>query len=110
MLGEITRLTNVIQVMLSHRTLPCQLRASPMWEFNPADPWTLKRYFDTTHEDKWKKLLKAQKNWPKKTEDVGHDIKNPASEVSITLPKTCSVNMSNIIKIISSVFCIRLDG
>ena len=63
-LGKITGLTNVIQVMLVRRTLPCQLRASPMWEFNPEEPQTLKLFFGTTHKDIWKQLFKAQKNWP----------------------------------------------
>ena len=50
-LGKNTGLTNMIQVMLFRRVLPCQLRASPMWEFNPEDPRTLKRFFGTTHKD-----------------------------------------------------------
>ena len=83
-LGPNTGLTNVIQVMLFHRILPCQLRASPIWEFNPEEPRALKRFFGTTHEDIWKQLFKAQKKWPKKTED----IKNPAKVVSIIFLKT----------------------
>ena len=83
MLGANTGLTNVIQVMLFRRTLPCQLRASPMWEFNPEGPRTLIRFFGTTHEEIWKLLFMAQKSWPMKTEDIGLDIENPASEVSI---------------------------
>ena len=61
-LGSNTGLTNVIQVMLFRRILPCQLRASPMWEFNPEEPQTLKLFFGTMHEDIWKQLFKAQKN------------------------------------------------
>ena len=53
-LGSNTGLTNVIQVMLFCRILPCQLRASRMWEFNPKEPRTLKHFFGTTHEDIWK--------------------------------------------------------
>ena len=95
-LGKNTGLTNVIQVMLFRRTLPCQLQASPMWEFNPEEPRTLKRFFGTTHEDIWKQLFKAQKTWPKKTEDIGLDIENPASTVSISFPKKYPVSILNI--------------
>ena len=110
MLGANTGLTNMIQVMLFRRTRPCQLRPSPMWEFNPEEPQTLKRFFDTTHEDIWKQLFKAQKSWPIKTEDIRLDIENPASAVSIVFPKTYPINTSNIIKIISPAFHTGLDG
>src|SRR5215216_5972196 len=73
-------LTNVIQVMLFHRILPCQRRPRRMWEFNPEDPRTLQRFFGTTHEEIWKLLFKAQKTWPEKTKDIGLDSANPASE------------------------------
>ena len=96
MLGENTGLTNVIQVMLFRRTLPCQLRGSPMWEFNPEEPRTLKRFFGTTHEDIWKQLFMAQKTWMEKTEDIRLDIENPASEVSISFLKMYSVSILNI--------------
>ena len=66
-LGKNTGLTNVIQVMLFCRILSCQLRASPMWEFNPDEPRTLKFFFNTTHKDIWKQLSKAQKSWPMET-------------------------------------------
>ena len=46
-----TSLTDVIQVMLFLLILPCQLWPSHMWEFNPKDPRTLKRFFGTTHEE-----------------------------------------------------------
>ena len=55
-----------------------------MWEFNPEGPRTLKRFFGTKHKEIWKLLFKAQKSWPMKTEDIGLDIENPASEVSIS--------------------------
>ena len=73
-----------------------------MWEFNPDKPRTLKRFFGTTHKDIWKQLLKAQKNWPMETEDIMLDIENPASPVSVTLPKTYLINTSDVIKIIFS--------
>ena len=50
-LGANTGLTNVVQVVLFRWTLHCQLRASPMWEFNPEEPRTLKHFFGTMHED-----------------------------------------------------------
>ena len=31
-------LTNVVRIMLFRGILPCQSRASHMWEFNPDDP------------------------------------------------------------------------
>ena len=83
MIGKNISLTDVIQVMLFRRTLPCQLLASHMWEFSPEEPRTLKRFFGTTHEDIWKQLFKAQKFWPMKTEDIRLDIENPALLVSI---------------------------
>ena len=92
MIGKNTSLTNVIQVMLFRRILPCQLRPSHMWEFNPEDPRTLKRFFGTTQEDIWKLLFKAQKTWPKKTEDIGLHIENPATPVSMIFPNIYSVN------------------
>ena len=56
--------------MLFRRILPCQLWHLHMWEFNLEGPRTLQRFFDTTHEEIWKLLFKAQKTWPKKTEDI----------------------------------------
>ena len=44
-----TNLTDMIHVMLFLRTLPCQRRPLHMWEFNPEGPWTLQRFFGTTH-------------------------------------------------------------
>ena len=90
MLGKNIGLTNV-QIMLFCHILPCQRRASHMWEFNPEEPRTLKRFFDTTHEGICKLVFKAQKSWPMETEDVGLDAENPATPVSISFPKICSV-------------------
>ena len=103
MVGANTNLTNVIQVMLFRRILPCQLRASPMWEFSLEEPQTLKPFFGTTHEDIWKQHFKAQKSWPMKTEDIGLDIENLASTLSILFLKTYSVNNSDIIYYMPSV-------
>ena len=76
-------LTNVVQIMLFHPILPCQRRASPMWEFKPEEPWTLQHFLGMTHEGIWKLLFKAQKSWPMETEDVGLNAANPASPISI---------------------------
>ena len=92
MIGKNTSLTNVIQVMLFYRILPCQLQPSHMWEFNPEDPRTLKRFFGTMHEDIWKLLFKAQKTWPKKTEDIDLDIENLATLVNMLFLNIYSVN------------------
>ena len=53
------KLVNVVQVMLIRRILPCQQRASSLWEFDPAQHQTLSRLFDTTYEDAWKVLSRA---------------------------------------------------
>ena len=82
MIEKNTSLANVIQVMLFRRILPCQRRTLQMWEFDPASPRTLQWFFGTTHEDIWKLLFKAQKSWPKTTEDLGLDRAHPASPVS----------------------------
>ena len=83
-LGKNVALTNVIHIMLFRRILPCQRRASPMWEFKPEDPWTLQHFFGATHEGMWKLLFKAQKSiWPKETEDNSINFAYPASPVSI---------------------------
>ena len=66
-------------------------------EFNPIGPRTLQRFFKTTHEEIWKLLFKAQKTWPKKTEDIGLDSENPATHVSILVPNTISVHKSKVI-------------
>ena len=59
MLGKHVGLTNVVLIMLFRRILPCQRRASPMWEFKPKEPWTLHHFLNTTHEGMWKLLFKA---------------------------------------------------
>ena len=59
-----------------------------MWEFNLEDPRTLWHFFGTTHEDIWKLLFKAQKTWPKKTEDIGLDSENLATPISVLFEHT----------------------
>ena len=51
MVDKNTSLASVIQVMLFRRILPCQCRTQYMWEFDPAGPRTLQRFFGTKHED-----------------------------------------------------------
>ena len=38
-------LTNIVQIMLFCRILPCQHQTSSMWEFNPEEMQTLKCFF-----------------------------------------------------------------
>ena len=46
-----TSLTNVIQVMLVRRTLPCQQRSFVLWEFDSAQHQTLQELYGMMHED-----------------------------------------------------------
>ena len=68
--------------MIIRWNLPCQSRACHLWEFDPAQHKTLQPFFRTTDKDIWKVLFKANKTWPKTTEDHGHDLAHPASSVS----------------------------
>ena len=79
MIEKNTSLTDVIQVMLFRRTIPCQRRPLHMWEFNPEGPRTLQRFYGTTHKGIWKLLFKKQKSWPKSSDDTGLDCNHPAS-------------------------------
>ena len=79
MIEKNTSLTDVIQVMLFCRTLPCQCRPLHMWEFNPEGPRTLQRFFGTTHKAIWKLLFKTQKPWPETTNDIGLYRAHPAT-------------------------------
>ena len=81
-----TRLTDVIQVMLVRRTLPCQRRPLRLWEFNPEGPRTLQQFFGTTHKEIWKFLFKSQKSCPETSEDVGLDCNHPASPIRAKPP------------------------
>jgi hypothetical protein len=75
------KLTNVVQVMLCCRLLPCQQRAMPMWSYRPEDPATVHYFHGTTHEKLWKVLFKPQKEWPSTEEDIGLDAAHPPREV-----------------------------
>ena len=81
-----TSLTNVIQVMLVRRTLPCQRWSLRMWEFNPDGPRTLQQFFGTTHKGIWKLLFKAQKSWSDTSEDICLDCNHPDTPVSAQFP------------------------
>ena len=89
MVDKNIKLVNVIQVMLFRRILPCQSRTCNLWEFDPASPRTLQRFFGTTHEDIWKLLFKAQKSWPKTTEDLGLECTHSATPVSFLITLIC---------------------
>ena len=67
--------------MLVRRILSCQSRSRPLWEFNPKKHHTLKRLFETTHEDAWRLLFKGNKTPPAIDSDHGHDINHLANEV-----------------------------
>ena len=65
------KLTNVVQVMLFHRILPCQQQAFVLWEFDSAEHQMLQELYDTTHEDVWRVLFKGAEMPPSLTEDCG---------------------------------------
>ena len=87
MMEKNTSLADVIQVMLFRRILPCQHRPLHLWEFKPAGPRILQRFFGTTHEEIWKLLFKEQKSWPGMTEDLGLDCAHPSTPVSFQISK-----------------------
>ena len=89
-----TGLTNVIQVMLVRRTLPCQRRPLRMWEFNPEGWRTLQHFLGTTHEGMWKLYFGEREQWPDTTEDVGLDCNHPDTAVSIRSPHTLHSSIS----------------
>ena len=88
MVDKDNKLASVIQVMLFRQILPCQRRTQHMWEFDPASPRTLQRFFGTTHKGIWKLLFKKQKTWPRTSDDTGLDCNNLAFPVSIIFPNT----------------------
>ena len=80
------KLTNVVQIMLGRRLLPCQQRASPMWSYKPGDPASVQYLLCTTHDKVWKLLFKPQEEWPAEKEDIGLDAANPPKKVIDLLP------------------------
>ena len=55
------KLANVVQVMLCHRLLPCQQRATLMWSYQLTYPVTVQYFYGTTHAKLCKVLFKPQK-------------------------------------------------
>ena len=88
MISKNTSLTNVIQVMLFHRILPCQLWPLHMWEFNPEGPRTLQYFSGTMLRGMWKLFFGPQKQWPDTTEDIGLDCNHSDTSVSTRLLNT----------------------
>ena len=76
------KLVNVVQVMLFRRILPCQRRAFDLWEFDSAKHQTLRKLYDTTHEDVWRVFVKGTEMPPSLTEDRGLSAKCRANPVS----------------------------
>ena len=62
------KLTNVVQIVLRCRLLPCQLRASLMWAYKSDDPAIVQYLFGTTHDKVWGLLFKPQEDWPAENE------------------------------------------
>ena len=89
MLDKNISLASVIQVMLFRRILPCQRRTRYLWEFDPAGPRTLQRFFGTKHEDMWNLLFKTQKTRPKMTDDLGLDCTHASSLVTFSMILFC---------------------
>ena len=85
------KLVNMVQVMLVHRILPCQCRTCHLWEYDPAKHQTLLELFETTHEDIWKVLFKANEVPPTTDKDRGHDLTHPANPVSYFMFSRCTL-------------------
>lgn len=75
-------LTNVIQVMLVHRILPCQWRPLRMWEFNSERLRTLQHFSRTMLRGMWNLFFGARKQWSDTTEDLGLDCNHLDTPVS----------------------------
>ena len=69
----------------------------------------MKHFFGTMHEDIWKQLFKAQKEWPEETEDKGFDSVTLALEVSTILSNTYLVHISIMTGIRTLMFHSGLD-
>ena len=77
------KLVNVVQVMLTHRILPCQRQAFDTWAFDPAEYQMLLELFDTTHKEIWKVLFKTGEVPPPLSKDRGLSATRLASPVSL---------------------------
>ncbi|KAE8778531.1 putative E3 ubiquitin-protein ligase ARI8 [Hordeum vulgare] len=51
-----------------------------MLSYKPSNPWVVKEFYHTTHENLWWILLKPRHEWPAEDEDTGLDAKTPALE------------------------------
>ena len=83
MVDKDIKLVDIIQVMLVCRILPCQRQTRPLWEFNPKKHHTLKRLFETSHEDAWKLLFKGNETPPATTLDCGYSVNRSTSKVNL---------------------------
>ena len=82
MIDRDVKLVDVVQVMLVRLVLPCQRRASTLWEFDRAEHQTLRELYESTHKDIWKVLFKSGKSWPDSAEDRGYQLSHSPSPVS----------------------------
>ena len=82
MLGKNVGLTNVVQIMLFHRILPCQRWTSPMWEFNLEGPRTVKHFFGLKLEEMRKLFFGQKVECPDTTEDAGLSCNRLDAQVS----------------------------
>ena len=71
--------------MLVRRILPCQQRDLNLWEFDPAQHWTLSGLFDTMYEAAWRVLFKGGEAPASTIEDRGFSTKRPAGKVSFVI-------------------------
>ena len=86
MIDQKLKLVDVIQVMLHRRSLPLQLRATPMWLYKPEDAAPIRHIFRTDLDGIWMTLFKPSMNtFPAMEEDCGLDAANPPKEVHSNL-------------------------
>ena len=80
------KLTNVVQITLRGRLIPCQLRASPTWVDNSDDPATVQYLFGTTRAKVWGQQFKSQEDWLAENEYISLNATNPPKKVIDLLP------------------------
>ena len=86
MIYQKLKLVDVIQVMFHRRSLPLQLRATPMWLYKPEDAASVRHFFHTDLDGMWTTLFKPSTNtFPVAGEDCGLDAENPPKEVQSSL-------------------------
>lgn len=76
-------LVDVVHVILLHRVLPLQTRATPMWRYKPEGEVELNRLFRGADLGGMRKLLfKTKKDDPTpRADDMGFNHTNPTTEV-----------------------------